>query len=73
MQVAIKIRKNNCLDIFLTILFIFGFFVIDLIINNMLKNNDSYNYLKETENLLVTGPTGTNVMDIQILLVGVSD
>lgn len=35
-----------------------------------LKNNDSYHYLKETGGLLVTGPTGTNVMDIQVLLIG---
>ncbi len=35
-----------------------------------LKNNDSYHYLKKTDDLLVTGPTGTNVMDIQILLIG---
>ena len=41
-----------------------------LSVNDYLKNNDSYNYLKETGGLLVTGPTGTNVMDIQLLLVG---
>ena len=39
-------------------------------ITDSLQKNDSYNYLKETEGLLITGPTGTNVMDIQILLVG---
>ena len=39
-------------------------------VDDYLKNNDSYNYLKQTGNLLVTGPTGTNVMDIQLLLVG---
>lgn len=38
-----------------------------------LKNNDSYNFLKETGGLLVTGPTGTNVMDIQILLSGLPE
>ena len=42
-------------------------------INDSLYNNNSYNYLKETGNLLITGPTGTNVMDIQILLVGEPD
>jgi len=42
-------------------------------INETLQNNDSYNYLRETEGLIITGPTGTNVMDIQILLVGISD
>lgn len=34
-----------------------------------LANNDSYNYFKQTEELLITGPTGTNVMDIQIVLI----
>jgi glycerate 2-kinase len=38
--------------------------------NEFMANNDSYHYLKETGALLMTGPTGTNVMDIQILLVG---
>jgi hypothetical protein len=33
-----------------------------------LKNNDSYNFLKATGDLLITGPTGTNVMDLQIIL-----
>ncbi len=33
-----------------------------------LKNNDSYNFFKQTGSLLITGPTGTNVMDIQIVL-----
>ncbi len=37
--------------------------------NKYMENNDSYHYLKETGALLVTGPTGTNVMDVQILLV----
>lgn len=34
-----------------------------------LDNNDSYNFFKQTESLLITGPTGTNVMDVQIVLV----
>jgi len=34
-----------------------------------MKNNDSYTLLQKTNNLLITGPTGTNVMDIQIILV----
>jgi glycerate 2-kinase len=33
-----------------------------------LQNNDSYSYFKKTEDLLITGPTGTNVMDLQIAL-----
>jgi len=33
-----------------------------------LENNDSYNFLKETDSLFITGPTKTNVMDIHIML-----
>ncbi len=33
-----------------------------------LENNDSYTYLKNTDSLLITGPTRTNVMDIHIIL-----
>lgn len=35
----------------------------------LLENNDSYNALKVANDLLITGPTGTNVNDIVILLV----
>jgi hydroxypyruvate reductase/glycerate 2-kinase len=35
-----------------------------------LRNNDSYNFFKRIDELFITGPTGTNVMDIQIILVG---
>ena len=35
-----------------------------------LDNNDSYSFFKKTGELLITGPTGTNVMDIQIALIG---
>ena len=38
-------------------------------IDEYLKNNDSYNFFKKTEDLIITGKTGTNVMDIQILIV----
>jgi hydroxypyruvate reductase/glycerate 2-kinase len=34
-----------------------------------LKNNDSYNFLSKIGELLITGPTGTNVMDLQIILI----
>jgi glycerate 2-kinase len=34
-----------------------------------LNNNDSYNLFSKTDSLIVTGPTGTNVMDIQIILI----
>lgn len=33
-----------------------------------LSNNDSYSFFKKTGELLITGSTGTNVMDIQIIL-----
>lgn len=33
-----------------------------------LRENDSYSFFKNTGELLVTGPTGTNVMDIHVLL-----
>jgi glycerate 2-kinase len=35
-----------------------------------LLSNDSFNLLKATGDLIVTGPTQTNLMDLQILLVG---
>ena len=34
----------------------------------LLANNDSYNALRNANDLLITGPTGTNVADLQILL-----
>ena len=34
----------------------------------LLANNDSYNALRQANDLLLTGPTGTNVADLQILL-----
>jgi glycerate-2-kinase len=34
-----------------------------------LESNDSYNFFKQIESLIVTGPTGTNVMDLQIVLI----
>ncbi|MDD5228534.1 MAG: glycerate kinase [Methylococcales bacterium] len=35
----------------------------------LLENNDSYTALKSSNNLLMTGATGTNVADLQILLI----
>jgi glycerate 2-kinase len=35
-----------------------------------LANNDSYHFFEKVDGLLKTGPTGTNVMDIRVLLVG---
>ncbi len=34
-----------------------------------LNNNDSYNFFKKIDGLFITGPTGTNVMDIQITII----
>jgi len=35
--------------------------------NFYLKNNDSYNFFKKLGDLFFTGPTGTNIMDIQLI------
>jgi len=40
-----------------------------LSIQDYLDNNDSYNYFKQTGGILLTGPTNTNVCDVQIMLV----
>ncbi len=41
-----------------------------LIPQKFLSSNDSSNFLKATGDLIITGPTHTNLMDLQILLVG---
>jgi hydroxypyruvate reductase len=38
-------------------------------ISDILDNNDSYNALKKINGLITTGPTGTNVNDISVILV----
>ena len=38
-----------------------------------LRNNDSYHFFEKTGNLLITGPTMTNVMDLRIFLATDSD
>jgi glycerate 2-kinase len=35
-----------------------------------LANNDSYTFFEQTGELLITGPTGTNVMDLRVILAG---
>lgn len=40
----------------------------DLNFKAFLKNNNSYEFFKKLGDLLITGPTGTNVMDLQILI-----
>jgi hydroxypyruvate reductase len=37
--------------------------------NRYLRNNDSYHFLRATGDLLITGPTYTNVMDLHVILV----
>ena len=39
-------------------------------ISEVLRNNDAYNALKKVNALLMTGPTGTNVNDVAIALIG---
>ena len=41
----------------------------NLNIQRYLDNNDSYNFLKKIDSLYKTGPSGTNMADIQILLI----
>ena len=36
---------------------------------DFLCNNDAYHYLEKTKDLLMTGPTKTNVMDVRLVLV----
>ena len=35
-----------------------------------LERNDSYNYFQPLGDLVITGPTNTNVMDVRLILVG---
>jgi len=35
-----------------------------------LSNNDSFSFFEKTGNLIITGPTGTNVRDLRLLYVG---
>lgn len=38
-------------------------------IYNVLENNDAYHALKNCDGLIITGPTGTNVNDLSVLLI----
>jgi len=40
----------------------------DLDPNNYLDDNNSYEFFRNLDDLFITGPTGTNVMDIQLLV-----
>jgi hydroxypyruvate reductase len=37
-------------------------------IEDVLKNNDAYHALQKTDGLIITGPTGTNVNDVAVVL-----
>ncbi len=39
-------------------------------LSESLKNNDSYNFFKRLGDLIITGPTRTNVMDLHLVLLG---
>ncbi len=41
----------------------------NLTIDDYLANNDAYHFFKPLGDLLITGPTNTNVMDVRIILV----
>jgi hydroxypyruvate reductase len=38
--------------------------------NEFLNRNDAYQFFIRTKDLLMTGPTHTNVMDVRLVLVG---
>ena len=38
-------------------------------VSDVLKNNDAYHALQEADSLIMTGPTGTNVNDVSIVLI----
>ena len=38
-------------------------------IHRILADNDAYHALKAVDGLLITGPTGTNVNDVAVLLI----
>lgn len=40
-------------------------------IPEVLQNNDAYHALQKVDGLIITGPTGTNVNDLSVLLLGV--
>jgi len=42
----------------------------NLDIDKILENNDAYHRLKAVDGLIVTGPTGTDVNDVSVVLCG---
>ncbi len=43
---------------------------LNLDINKYLKNNDSYNFFKQTDSVIITGKTNNNLLDVVIARVG---
>ena len=43
---------------------------LELNVFDVLRNNDAYNALKAVDGLVITGPTGTNVNDVAVALLG---
>ena len=41
-----------------------------ILIDDVLKDNDAYHALQKTGGLIITGPTGTNVNDVAVALIG---
>jgi len=39
-------------------------------LSQSLEENDSYRFFNRLSNLIITGPTRTNVMDLHLILVG---
>jgi glycerate 2-kinase len=39
-------------------------------LNESLRNNDSYTFFRRLDDLIITGPTRTNVMDLHLVLIG---
>ncbi len=42
---------------------------LNLSIDEYLSRNDSYHFFKQTDDLIITGPTGTNVCDVTVMIV----
>ena len=38
-------------------------------VEEYLRNNDSYHALEKTNGLIITGPTGSNINDVYVLLI----
>ena len=41
-----------------------------ILVDDVLKDNDAYHALQKTGGLIMTGPTGTNVNDVAVALIG---